>query len=219
MSSSDDATADPTGWFEPLYERAGGDPSAVPWARLAPSPHVLAWLDQPGLDLTDVDAVVVGCGLGDDAAALAERGAHVVAFDVADTAVRWAAERFADPTWPGSVEWRVADLLELPDDLVGSGGLVVEVRTVQSLPEPVRPAALAAVASLVGEGGLLLHVGLVATSPAGAARWQGPPWALAPDELRAYEAAGLERISLAHPGRAGEDAMEVVALYERPLPD
>jgi SAM-dependent methyltransferase len=208
---------DPTGWFEPLYAGAGGDAAAVPWARLAPSPHLAAWMDQPGLDLTDVDAVVVGCGLGDDAAALAERGAHVVAFDVSATAVRWAADRFETPTWPGTVEWRVADLLDLPDDLVGSGGLVVEIRTVQSLPEPARPAALAAVASLVGEGGMLLHAGLVATSPSGAARWEGPPWALAPDELRAYEAAGLDRVSLAHPGRANEDVMEVVALYERPL--
>src|SRR5680860_936933 len=54
-----------TSWFEPLYARADGDPSGVPWAKLAAHPYVTGWLDQPGLDVAGVDAVVVGSGLGD----------------------------------------------------------------------------------------------------------------------------------------------------------
>ena len=53
-----------TDWFEPLYDRAEGDPDAVPWAREAPSPALLAWLDQPGLEVAGSDALVIGCGLG-----------------------------------------------------------------------------------------------------------------------------------------------------------
>lgn len=203
---------DPTGWFEPLYADADGDAAAVPWAREAPSPGLLAWLDQPGLDVSGSDALVVGCGLGDDAAELARRGCRVTAFDVSGTAVAWARERFADL----DVDWRVADLLALPDDLRGSAGLVVEVRTVQSLPEEVRPDAMAAVASTVAPGGVLVHVGLVATSPRAAHEWQGPPWALAPDELAAYERSGLRRLSLAHPGEVDGPAMDVVLTMQRP---
>jgi SAM-dependent methyltransferase len=202
-----------TEWFEPLYDAAGGDPSQVPWARLEPSPLLLSWLDQPGLDVSGSDALVVGCGLGDDAAELARRGCRVVAFDLSRTAVDWARERFGDT----EVEFLVADLFDLPERLVASAGLVVEVRTVQSLPEPMRADAMRAIAATVAPGGLLVHAGLVATSPRAAKTWEGPPWALSPDELAVYEQAGLERVDLAHPPGVEGDAMEVVVTLQRPL--
>lgn len=205
-------TRDGTDWFEPLYADAGGDARRVPWAREAPEPLLLAWLDQPGLEVAGSDALVVGCGLGDDAAELARRHCRVTAFDLSETAVAWAGERFADL----DVTWRVADLLSLPDDLVACAGLVVEVRTVQSLPERMRADAMAAIASTVAPGGVLVHVGLVATSPRAAHEWQGPPWALAPEELAAYEGAGLRRLDLAHPGEVDGPAMEVLLTMQRP---
>ena len=116
---------------------------------------------------------------------------------------------------PGTLTFRTADLLDLPPDLVASAGLVVEVRTVQSLSADIRADGLRAVASTVAPGGLLVHIGLVATNPRAAQTWEGPPWALSPDELALYEQAGLERIALAHPPDADE-AMEVVAVFQRP---
>lgn len=220
---------DGTGWFEPLYDAAAGDPRRVPWARGEPDRLLRAWLDQPGLEVAGSDALVVGCGLGDDAAELARRGCRVVAFDISPTAVAWARDRHAD----ADVEFLVADLLDLPDRLVASAGLVVEVRTVQSLPEQLRGDAMAAIAATVAPGGVLVHVGLVATNPRAAMTRDGPPWALAPDELVAYEHAGLERLDLAHPtpptrpadpdGDGGDvtdvgDAMEVVLTMRRPDP-
>ena len=207
-----------TAWFEPLYERAAGNAAEVPWARLAPSPHLLRWLDQPGLEVAGSDALVVGCGLGDDAAELARRGCRVTAFDLSATAVGWARRRFEDDeVVVRRVEWRVADLLDLPRDLRSSAGLVVEVRTVQSLPEELRDEAMTAIASTVAPGGVLVHVGLLATSPRAAHEWEGPPWALAPEELAAYERAGLERRDLAHPGDTDGPAMEVVLTMQRPV--
>ena len=206
------ADAEATGWFEPLYARADGDAGAVPWARQAPSPLLLQWLDQPGLDVTGADVLVVGCGLGDDAAELTRRGCRVTAFDVAPSAVAWARQRFADL----DVSWEVADLLDLPAHHAAAYGLVVEVRTVQSLPERVRGDALAAVAACVAPGGVLVHAGLVATNPRAALTWDGPPWALQPDELRAYDRAGLRRLDLVHPTDVDADAMEVVLTMERP---
>ncbi|MBY5163322.1 methyltransferase domain-containing protein [Nitriliruptoria bacterium AS10] len=201
-----------TEWFEPLYRDAAGDPSAVPWAGLAPHPHVVGWLDQPGLDVTGVDAVVVGCGLGDDAVELARRGCRVTAFDVSPTAVTWARERFARDLagMPGTVDWQVADLLDLPAHLVGAFGLVVEVRTVQSLPATVRDRAMVGVSSLAGPGGWVLVSTLLATSEEAARSWQGPPWAQAPSELAAYRVGGLERVALEHPpADPSRPAMEV----------
>lgn len=204
---------DARGWFEPVYAAAGEDPDAIPWARLAPHPHLVSWLEQPGLEIGGSDTLVVGCGLGDDAAELAGRGARVVAFDVSATAVAKARDRF-----PGAdVDWRVADLLEAPEPWERGFGLVVEVRTAQSFPAELRPAVMEAVAGFVGPGGYLLHVGLLATSAGAAEAWEGPPWALAPSELAAYRAAGLEDVRLEHPPDTSREAMEVRLVMQRPV--
>jgi hypothetical protein len=131
--------------------------------------------------------------------------------------VGWARRRFATQRLDGALTFHQADLLDLPERFTASAGLVVEVRTVQSLSEDLRPAALRAIAATVAPGGVLVHIGLVATNPRAAKLWDGPPWALSPDELAVYEDAGLERLSLAHPPQeqAG-DAMEVVLTLRRP---
>lgn len=172
-----------------------------------------SWLDQPGLDVAGVDAVVVGCGLGDEAADLARRGCRVTAFDVSPTAVDWAQRRFPDV----DVDWRVLDLFDLPEELAGAFGLVVEVRTVQSVPPERRDAAMHAIASLVGPGGYLVATLLLATSDTASRAWQGPPWALAPSDLATYAMAGLDRVGLDHPtGAPEEPAMEVRLVMTRP---
>lgn len=207
------ASGDPTSWFDRLYEAAAGDASVVPWAGLAPHPALVAWLDTADLD--GVDAVVVGCGLGDDAAELARRGARVTAFDVSPRAVQWAASRFNDV----AVDWQVADLLDLPSHWRGAFGLVVEVRTVQAMPIEVRTPAMQGVASLVGEGGWLVACLHLATSAQAQAEFGGPPWPLAPSELADWAAAGLERRELAHPDGADEPVMDVRTVWHRPAGD
>jgi hypothetical protein len=108
-----------------------------------------------------------------------------------------------------------ADLLDLDDDLTGRFDLVVEVRTVQSLPGVVRDAAMHAVASLAGPSGVVLAVTLLATSGEASARAVGPPWPQAPSELAAYLAGGLRRVSLEHPDAAGAPAVEVRCTFVR----
>lgn len=138
--------------------------------------------------------MVVGCGLGDDAAELARRGFEVTAFDISPTAVRWAAQRLPD----ADVVWRVADLLQLPEDLVGAFDLVVEVLTVPLLPGVVRDAAMHAIGTLAAPGGVVVVVAFVAADAEMARDWTGPPWPQAPSEFAAYRAAGLERLALEH---------------------
>jgi SAM-dependent methyltransferase len=203
---------DPTGWFEPLYAGAGGDAGAVPWVGSMPHPYVTDWLDAPVATPPGPRAVVVGCGLGDDAAELARRGYEVTAFDVAPTAVAWAQRRFPDL----GISWRVEDVLDLPDELLGSFDLVVEVRTVQSLPGVVRDAAMDAIGRLVGPKGVAVVVTLVATDADLARDWQGPPWAQAASELAVYRGSGLVRLALEHPEPDEQGAMEVRITWQRP---
>jgi len=206
----------PTGWFEPLYAGAAGDPDAVPWAEQAPHPYVMDWLDEPVLTPAGQRAVVVGCGLGDDAVELVRRGFEVTAFDVAPSAVDWARRRWRRDPSGRQVDWRVADLLDLPEDLLGAFDLVVEVRTVQSLPGVVRDAAMHAIGTLAAPGGVVLAVTLVASNEAIARAWQGPPWAQAPSELAAYRSSGLVRLALEHPDPDERGVMEVRLTWQRP---
>jgi SAM-dependent methyltransferase len=137
------AHGDATGWFEPLYAAAEQGATTVPWADLAPYPGLASELaGLPGRGR----ALVVGCGLGDDAEHVATLGFTTVAFDVSPTAIATAQRRF-----PGSaVEYVAADLLSPPQGWAGAFDLVVEVFTLQVLTggaayrlRPTRPAARA----------------------------------------------------------------------------
>ena len=63
---------DPTGWFERLYADAAQGQAIVPWDRRAPHPLLVEWIAQP-TDTSRCLTLVVGSGLGDDAAFLAGR--------------------------------------------------------------------------------------------------------------------------------------------------
>lgn len=206
------AAGRPTGWFEPLYRGARRDAGVVPWAHQTPHPYLVDWLDEPVTMLPGSRAVVVGCGLGDDAAELDRRGYRTVAFDVAPTAVQWAKRRFRR----SDVDWKVADLLEPPASLVEAFDLVVEVHTVPSLPGVVRDAAMHAVASLASPGGVVVSITLMSSDAEAAGAADGPPWAQAPSELAAYRAGGLERIALEHPDAAEQGRFEARITWRRP---
>ena len=66
-----------------IYRRADGALELVPWANEGPHPAFLAWLnaEAPCLVRPGCRVAVVGCGLGDDAIELINRGFDVTAFD------------------------------------------------------------------------------------------------------------------------------------------
>ena len=180
---------DATGWFEELYRRAAGSWTRIPWADLTPNPYLLEWLasaESPGDAGT---CLVVGCGLGDDAEALAAAGHAVVGFDIAATAIEGCRARY-----PGSrVDYLVADLLAPPAAWRGGFDLVFESYTLQVLPEPARRDAIAQLAALVAPGGRLLVLcrAREQSEPVGAL-----PWPLTREELDGFTAHGLRQLSL-----------------------
>ena len=181
--------SDPTGWFEPLYRAAEAGEALVPWDHHAASPLLVSWAASLRLRGDGRRAIVVGCGLGDDAEHVASLGFRTVAFDIAPTAIAGARRRFPE----SAVEYVVADLLKLPAEWRFAFDLVVEHITVQALPESVRPAAIAAVAALVAPGGTLLVIS--------GARWEdepadGPPWPLVRAEVEAFATGGLEVVTI-----------------------
>ena len=178
---------DPVGWFERLYAEARRGEASVPWADLAPNPHVVEWLERERP--TPGRALDVGCGLGDTAEELARLGFEVVAFDVSPTAIAEARRRF-----PGSrVAHRVADLLELPAELAGAFDLVVECYTLQVLPPGPRARAVAALRRTLRPGGTLLVVarGREPDEPPGQM-----PWPLTRAEVGAIAAPELALVRL-----------------------
>ena len=197
--------------FEEIYAGAGEDLASIPWADLTANPALTAWLDErPAPD--GLSGLVVACGLGDDAEELARRGYRVTAFDVSPTAIRRCRERF-----PASrVDYVIADVFDLPSAWRGSFDLVVEIRTLQSLPLERRQTAARAIAATVAPGGLLF-VRAAAREP------EEPlgsrPWPLTRSDLDPFTGAGLlERSFNDEPPGPGRRFRTFTAIYERARP-
>lgn len=170
--------------FEDIYQRAGDDLASIPWATLAPNPALQKWLETQPAPGDGAAALVVACGLGDDAEELAGRGYRVTAFDVSPTAIEQCCRRF--PASP--VDYLVADLFDLPDSWTESFEVVVEIRTLQSLPLELRKRAASAIANTVAPGGRLF-VRTAAREPD--EPLTSRPWPLTRQELDTFTEAGL----------------------------
>lgn len=145
---------DAVGWFEAFYREAGGDNSAIPWADLEPNAFFKAWAEKAGLKGEGRNALVVGCGLGDDARYLYDLGFRVTAFDISPTAIKWAKQLHAET----DIQFETADLLEPFRGWLGAFDFVLEVYTIQPLPLDMRPRVIDAIAGFVAPGGELVVV-------------------------------------------------------------
>jgi len=110
-------------WVQEYFDRT----AAASWARLtsdAPVGHIrssvragrdrmrralLTWLPD---DLTGVRVLDAGCGTGQLAVELAERGAIVTAVDLSPTLVKLAAQRAAGTALRGQVRFHAGDMLD-----------------------------------------------------------------------------------------------------------
>ncbi|CAI8193718.1 MAG: class I SAM-dependent methyltransferase [Sulfurovum sp.] len=142
----------PTGWFDDIYKSANGDYKKVFWADLEPSPYLVSWLKKNLINKENKTACVIGCGVGDDAEALASFGFSVTAFDISKTAIDLCKKRYPN----SKVTYVVADLFDYPKNWSESFDVVYECNTIQVLPDVYRIKARVAMSSLLCKNGYIL---------------------------------------------------------------
>jgi hypothetical protein len=171
-------------WFEKVYAASAGETSGVPWADLVPNPNLVSW--QSRNKVSAGRALVIACGLGDDAEFLAEHGMEVTAFDISQTCVDWCKERF--PKSP--VAYQCEDLFELPQEWRGHFDFIFEANTLQCLPESEQATAMGCIADcLAVDGDLLICARLREDDDE-----RGElPWPLRERDFNSLEQAGLKK--------------------------
>ncbi|HEX8369290.1 MAG TPA: class I SAM-dependent methyltransferase [Pyrinomonadaceae bacterium] len=170
---------DATGWFDALYKEAEGNHEHIPWADLEPNKFLSRFAEKTNLQGNGRTALVVGCGLGDDARFLSDSGFKVTAFDISPTAIEWAKKLHAET----SIEFFVADLFN-PPPWRERFEFVLEVYTIQPLPLEMREKVIDSIAQFVAPNGKLLVV------TRGREDDEQPlelPWALSRKDLSRFE--------------------------------
>lgn len=179
-------SGDAFGWFDALYKEAAGDNEKIPWADLEPNKYFSEWVEKAGFIGDGRKALVVGCGLGDDAIYLNDIGFDVTAFDISPTAIEWAKKISGDR----KIDYHVADLFK-PDPLwLGAFDLVLEIYTIQPLPIEIRDDVIKAIAAFVKKNGELIIV------TRGRDDNEEPtelPWPVSLKELSRLDALGFEQ--------------------------
>lgn len=200
---------DPNGWFEEFYARADGDIHKVYWADLAPNPLLIDWLEGHPTAFVGKRAVVVGCGLGDDAELLKRYGYAVTAFDISPSAVAMCRARY-----PGSlVDYRTGDLFNPPQEWRRGFDLVYECNTIQILQGPDRVSALEAIADLVAAGGEII---VSCRSRDNGKQLDAFPLPLDRSEIDGFKLMGLsEKYFLAYDDNQEPPVPHFFAVYDR----
>ena len=175
---------DAFGWFDAFYREAGGDNEQIPWADLEPNKFFRIWAEDVGLKGDGRAALVVGCGLGDDAKYLDDLGFKVTGFDISPTAIEWAKRLHKDT----DIQFEVADLFEPYRGWLGAFDFVLEIYTIQPLPMEIREQVIDSIAAFAAADGEVVVV------TRGREDDEEPvelPWPLSRRDLSRFESHGL----------------------------
>lgn len=172
-------------WFNDLYEEHKDNHENIPWARQAVNPLLETYLH----DETQTHkgkALVIGCGLGDDAHALELAGYEVVAIDVSEVALELASKKFPDST----VAFEVQDVFDMPAKYHEYFDFVFEALTIQSLPVEFRKKMIKAIVETLAPNAKLLLVAHERQDD-----FNGPPWPLTKEEVNLFKIFGLKELA------------------------
>jgi len=171
-------------WFDSAYKEHEDNHENIPWARKDVNPLLQSYLHENKEHKGK--ALVIGCGLGDDAYALDKAGYDVLAIDISQTALDLAQKRFAD----SSIIFEKQDIFDMPQKYHENFDFVFEALTIQSLPVEFREKMIKAVADTVVKDGKLL---VVAHQHNG--NNDGPPWPLTHDDISLFTTHGMKELS------------------------
>jgi SAM-dependent methyltransferase len=198
------ARGDVLGWFEALYKESAGNTELIPWADLEPNKYFRTWAESVGLKGDGRSALVVGCGLGDDAKYLSDLGFKVTAFDISTTAIEWARRLYGD----ADIQFEVADLFQPFRGWLSSFDFVLEIYTIQPLPITMRPKVIDSIASFVADDGTLV---VVTRGREDGVEPTELPWPMSRHDLSRFGENGLVETSFTEmPGDEDEPSRFVV---------
>lgn len=202
---------DAFGWFDEFYKEAAGNNDQIPWADLEPNRFFKDWAERNNLKGNGRKALVVGCGLGDDAIYLDDLGFSVTAFDISSTAIEWAKRLHRER----DIQFEIADLFQPFRGWLGGFEFVLEIYTIQPLPLEMRPGVIDAIASFVAPKGELVVVTRGRDDDEVPAEL---PWPLSRKDLSKFEANGLLQTDFneVFEEEDGEPVKRFVVAYRRP---
>jgi len=202
---------DSFGWFDEFYKEAAGNNDQIPWADLEPNRFFKDWAERNNLKGNGRKALVVGCGLGDDAIYLDDLGFSVTAFDISSTAIEWAKRLHRER----DIQFEIADLFQPFRGWLGGFEFVLEIYTIQPLPLEMRPRVIDAIASFVAPKGELVVVTRGRDDDEVPAEL---PWPLSRKDLSKFEANGLLQTDFneVFEEEDGEPVKRFVVAYRRP---
>ena len=183
----------------------------MPWANMKTHPFFTGWLEQNPQAGDRKLALVIGCGMGDDAIELEALGFQVTAFDVSASAIEHCKERFP----LSKVKFERADLLEDQSQWQRKFDFVLEIYTVQAVPPKYEKKLIQNISNFVAPGGQLLVIAVVGGEQR--AFDNGPPWLLTPEHIDSFVSCGLKIIGKVvekDPSESDEDIY--VTTFNRP---
>ena len=172
-------------WFNDFYHKHKNNHENIPWARQAVNPLLESYLNDKNITHKGI-ALVIGCGLGDDAYALFLAGYKVVAIDVSQTALDLASTRFKD----ACIDFELQDIFDMPDKYKNSFDFVFEAFTIQSLPVKFRERMIDAISKTLKKDAKLLVIANKREHD-----FEGPPWPLLQVEVDIFKRKNLKEIS------------------------
>lgn len=199
---------DALGWFEAFYNEAAGNADRISWADLEPNSFFKEWAERTALRGDGRKALVVGCGLGDDAKYLDDLGFEVTAFDISPTAIEWAKKLYSGT----NIKFEVADLFQPFRGWLGAFDFVLEIYTIQPLPMDMRSRTIDAVAAFVAENGTLV---VVCHGREDDEEPERLPWPLSRRDLSGFERNGLTPIDFNEVWDEEDEQKRFVVEYRR----
>jgi len=194
-------------WFNDLYEKHKDNHENIPWARQAVNPLLQSYLEDKA-QTHKGKALVVGCGLGDDAHALELAGYEVVAIDVSEVALEIAKKRSVG----SSIKYEKQDIFDMPQKYDEYFDFVFEALTIQSLPREFREKMVEAVVKTLAPNAKLLVVAHQKQRD-----FEGPPWPLTQEEIDLFKGHGLKELSFElHTGESQVSSTRFRVLYQKP---